>query len=508
MKKMVLGIILSLSVTFAIGISNVSASIKTTFGEFPDIPAQDTNYADSPYYILFKYKDDSALPMLFVGNKRACTYTSFYTNYKNGSSYLARVAFYSQAGGVDCYVRAYQMTSDHSSWWYTGSGASSGYVTGYGLGGLYLDSFDIATSLDYGYYNQSVIFSSGYNLVTTNIGLSYEYISDNKGIITADYRHYVDELVDFDSTLLDSSVCMLDYYISYVDFAGVEHNLCDVGTNSLLIPIEVYYNGTYTFYIKAYLDDSILDSATIEVDDLLSISNDYTRYDIINNDSSSDHQFGVFVSQFQYDTDYTIYISPNYMHTINAIYYLDVNGDMVYSQSNFSYNLASNGFYYFTFNNHDTNIKTIYFNVDVYRTESSTLFLLINSSLYVDIRDLSDDNNYDCTNLPGWSSSVNNVTRCNVIYNTSSGGSDISTSVNTKTIGDDVDDPFSLDGNRDNTDNFTITFRNMFLQFSKPFYVIGNVYTNFMQVIPIQMMYLIYLGFGLSILAIFIKIWL
>ena len=495
MKKMVIGLILSLSVTLVIGISNVSASVKTTFGEYPDLP-----FSSDSYMVVSAPNEYYPAMSLLIGDSRdsrsGCVYTSFYR------TSIGAIGF-NYSGGTGCRVGRYSLIND--AWSFQGW-INPGYTWGSGFN----NNQNYATSIPLVNYpnTSSVIFSAGYNLVTTNILLSYENIADNKGIITADYRYYVDELVDFNYSDLDSSVCMLDYYISYVDFAGVEHNLCDVGTNSLLIPVEVYYNGTYTFYIKSYSDDTVLDTSTIEVSDLLSISNDYTRYDIINNDSSSDHQFGVFVSQFQYDTDYTIYISPNYKHTINAIYYLDSNGDMVYSYSDFSYNLASNGFYYFTFNNHDTNIKTIYFNVDVYRTEASTLFLLINSSLYVDIRDLSDDNNYDCTNLPGWSSSVNNVTRCNVIYNTSSGGSDISTSVNTKTMGDDVDDPFSTDGNRDNTDNFTITFRNMFLQFSKPFYVIGNVYTNFMQVIPIQMMYLIYLGFGLTILAIFIKIWL
>lgn len=145
-------------ISMIIGLNNVSASIKTTFGEFPDLNSGGSNYDNSSYYMIMQHKSSVIPDVMYVGSiVNNCTYTNFYnSDYPNRT----RIGFNSVGSG--CNVRVYQYNGDN--WVYTGTQINSGYLSGYSVYSYPYSDFNIATTIDFksgSYGNGSVLNSAG-----------------------------------------------------------------------------------------------------------------------------------------------------------------------------------------------------------------------------------------------------------------------------------------------------------------------------------------------------------
>ena len=123
-----------------IGISSVSASIKTTFGEFPDLPTGNVNVSNSPYYAIMKNKNNSDTYLLvgYVGGNRS--YTSFHGRTEMGPYQIGIDGY-----GTDADMRYYNLVNN--DWNYLGH-SYKGYSASFPGGP---DDYYYASTMDFNF---------------------------------------------------------------------------------------------------------------------------------------------------------------------------------------------------------------------------------------------------------------------------------------------------------------------------------------------------------------------
>ena len=138
-----------------IGISSVSASIKTTFGEFPDLPSGNVNISNSTYYMIMKNKNNSDVYLLvgLAGGNRS--YTSFHGRTEMGPYQIGI-----DGSGTDADMRYYNLVNNN--WNYLGH-AYKGYSANFS--GV-PDDYYYASTMDFNFgkyptYNTRVLCYAG-----------------------------------------------------------------------------------------------------------------------------------------------------------------------------------------------------------------------------------------------------------------------------------------------------------------------------------------------------------
>lgn len=262
--------------------------------------------------------------------------------------------------------------------------------------------------------------------------------------------------------------------------------------------IEVLKNGN--LYFDVIKDDVVLRSFVYNVIGLVTI-NGYDYYNI----PAGNYQ--IYLSNLGNSTSGFIYLGKDIDGISNNFSFLDSNGNLLGTQSiNYvnpdiiEVDSISGENYDFTsrikydFSNYSAT-KVISFN----HNSNKRLQLFIPSGMYLDYVNIDERENFDCSS----DSNINN----SIDYNNCYVSFDISDNGNISTV-DDNNLSYHTVQDNSNISGFGSKFKNMFISFTTPFYIIGNIYNVFISNLPVPVMYAIYIGFGLVVFCIFMKIWL
>lgn len=331
----VITIILSLSVAFLIGISNTKALIKTTFGDFPDLPYQ------SDYYLIAHVPNGTLTPRLVVGAS-GCTYSKFFTDVP---PYSMSVGFYNNSNfvtsGTNCTLKAYQLLN--GSWSFV-SNITAGNKLGIADGTT--SQANIATSLDLVSRTNinNVVVSAGTNLVVNSFNVDFEQgeviIKDTGGAIANLVTYYIEPT--FDDFVPDNYIFSYienttgggfrdshQFYLTYIE-NGITYNGI---TYHYYYNLPLSYNTGLTFSINDLEYNLIQENQfTAYLSSLTDISG-YTMYDFRNYEfaNMSDINTGSFGLSYQLNSNITInainYNTNTKIDFLNSSYLINSNTD-------------------------------------------------------------------------------------------------------------------------------------------------------------------------------------
>lgn len=466
-KNMFITILLSAILSVSIPLK-VNAEIKTDFGTYPDLP-----YNSSVYLIKHNLGiTDSYADLLLIADSTCDINNVQYFAFQNSSS--------NRMSLVNCPYKFYKLVN--GSWTFETT-VSSGFT--YPTFASFVNS-EMATTVP--------VYSQTYN--------GYQLQAANTGFITSQIElSFIQTDTNLNITFNDSDDecsrnCVIKYGYNQNDLDNIVDDTPPV--KRFNFNIEVLKNGN--LYFDVIKDDVVLRSFVYNVTGLVTI-NGYDYYNI----PAGNYQ--IYLSDLGNSTSGFIYLGKDIDGISNNFSFLDSNGNLLGTQSiNYvnpdiiEVDSISGENYDFTsrikydFSNYSTT-KVISFN----HNSNKRLQLFIPSGMYLDYVNIDERENFDCSS----DSNIND----SIDYNNCYVSFDISDNGNISTV-DDNNLSYHIVQDNSNISGFGSKFKNMFTSFTTPFYIIGNIYNVFISNLPVSVMYAIYIGFGLVVFCIFMKIWL